>query len=36
MEQYNTSLKVVDTTLSDKGINYIKDIFNTITCYFKL
>ena len=25
-----------DTTLSDKGINYIKDIFNTITCDFKL
>ena len=24
-----------DTTLSDKGINYIKDIFNTITCDFK-
>ena len=22
-----------DTTLSDKGINYIKDTFNTITCY---
>ena len=25
-----------DTTLSNKGINYIKDIFNTITCDFKL
>ena len=25
-----------DATLSDKGINYIKDIFNTITCDFKL
>ena len=25
-----------DTILSDKGINYIKDIFNTITCHFKL
>ena len=25
-----------DTTLPDKGINYIKDIFNTITCDFKL
>ena len=25
-----------DTTFSDKGIDYIKDIFNTITCDFKL
>ena len=25
-----------DTTLPDKDINYIKDIFNTITCDFKL
>ena len=25
-----------DTTFSDKGINYVKDIFNTITCDFKL
>ena len=25
-----------DTTLLDKGINYINDIFNTITCHFEL
>ena len=25
-----------DTTLSDKGINFIKDTFNNITCDFKL